>query len=267
MAFEYISSGPPLHFVPFSVELIIKQAKDNAMPDIYKVMGKYYDEMYSWKDYEKESQRIVEIVADFKTSDGNTLLDVGCGTGGHVEYLRQHYETIGVDLSEDMLEVARERFKDVQFFHQDMRRLDLKRKFDVITCLFGGIGHLTTEEDVVAAIESFARHTTSGGVVIIEPFLTKENVHPKSLGLLTLDRPDIKVARVNAARLEGGILYLNFHFLIATDAGVEHFVDPSPMGIFPKSTFVKAMEANGLQVEYVEPGLMDRTGLFVGVKE
>ncbi len=237
------------------------------MPDIYKVMGKYYDEMYSWKDYEKESQRIVEIVTDFKTSDGETLLDVGCSTGGHIEYLRQQYEVTGVDLSEDMLEVAREKLKDVQFFRQDMRKLDLGRKFDVVTCLFGGIGHLTTEGDVIAAIKSFAKHTTSGGVVIIEPFVTEENVHPTSLGLLTLDKPDIKVAQANAARLEGSILYLNFHFLIAIDAGVEHFVDPSPMGIFPKTTFVKAMEANGLQVEYIESGLMKRTGLFVGVKE
>lgn len=255
------------HFVRFSVELIIKQAENNAMPDIYKVMAKYYDEMYSWKDYEKESQRVVEIVTEFKRSNGKTLLDVGCGTGGHIEYLRQHYDVVGADLSDDMLEVARERFKDVQFFRRDMRKLDLEREFDVVTCLFGGIGHLTKEEDVVAAIESFARHTTSGGVVIIEPFVTKENVHPTTLGLMTLDRPDIKVARVNASRMEGNILYLGFHFLIATDAGVEHFVDPSPMGIFPKTTFVKAMEANGLQVEYIEPGLMERTGLFVGVKE
>ena len=237
------------------------------MTDIYEIMAKYYDEMYSWKDYEKETKKLVEIIKKYKFTDGTLLLDVGCGTGAHINHLKYHYEVTGVDLSEEMLKVARDRFKDVQFFQQNMASMDLGMKFDIITCLFGSIGHLTTQEDLSKAIESFAKHTNSGGVVIIEPFLTEEKVHPKSIGLLTLDNPDIKVARVNASRMEGNILYLNFHFLIATEDSVEHFVDPSPMGIFPKSIFRKVMEDNGFSVEYVEPGLMERTGLFVGVKK
>ncbi len=237
------------------------------MTGIYEIMAKYYDEMYSWKDYEKETQRLVEIIGKYKSTEGTNLLDVGCGTGAHINYLRQRYKVTGVDLSEEMLKVARDRFKDVQFFQQDMTTMNLDMKFDIMTCLFGAIGHLTTEEKLSDAIETFAKHTNSGGVVIIEPFLTAENIHPKSIGLLTLDNPDIKVARVNASRMEGNILYLNFHFLIATKEGVEHFVDPSPMGIFPKSVFKNTMEDNGFKVDYVEPGLMERTGLFVGVKE
>lgn len=237
------------------------------MVDIYEIMGKHYDEMYSWKDYEKESQRVMELIMEFKLSEGNTLLDVGCGTGGHINYLRQHYQATGVDLSEAMLKEARERYSDVAFVLQDMRELNLGKKFDIVTCLFGGIGHLTTEEDVFTAISAFANHTKSGGVVLIEPFVTAENIHPSSIGLLTLDKPDVKVARVNASRMEGNILYLSFHFLIATrEGGVEHVIDPSPMGIFPRDTFVRAMEDNGLKTQYVEPGLMERTGLFVGVK-
>ena len=237
------------------------------MTDIYGIMAKYYDEMYSWKDYEKETQKLVEIISKYKSRGGMNLLDVGCGTGAHINYLRRHYKVTGVDLSEKMLEFARERFNDVQFFQQNMANMDLGIKFDIITCLFGSIGHLTTEEDVSSAIQSFSEHLNSGGVVIIEPFVTAENVHPKTIGLLTLDNPDIKIARVNASRMEGNILYLNFHFLIATEEGVEHFVDPSPMGIFPMATFRKAMEKSGFSVEYIEPGLMKRTGLFVGVKK
>ena len=237
------------------------------MTDIYEIMAKYYDEMYSWKDYEKETQRLVEIIEEHKTSAGRTLLDVGCGTGAHIQYLKQHYEVSGLDLSEEMLKVAKDRYKDVQFFQQNMTRMDLGMKFDIMTCLFGAIGHLTTQEELSGAIRSFAKHTNSGGVVIIEPFVTEENVHPKTIGLLTLNNPDIKVARVNASRMEGNVLYLNFHFLIATEESVEHFVDPSPMGIFPRSVFRKTLEDNGFSVEYVEPGLMERTGLFVGVKK
>jgi ubiquinone/menaquinone biosynthesis C-methylase UbiE len=237
------------------------------MTDIYEIMAKYYDEMYSWKDYEKETQRLVEIIGKYKSTEGTNLLDVGCGTGAHINYLRQRYKVTGVDLSEEMLKVARDRFKDVRFVQQNMASMNVGMKFDIITSLFGSIGHLTTEEEVVNTIKSFSEHLNTGGVVIIEPFVTEENVHPKTIGLLTLDNPDIKIARVNASRMEGNILYLNFHFLIATEESVEHFIDPSPMGIFPKSLFRNAMEDNGLKVDYVEPGLMKRTGLFVGVKK
>jgi ubiquinone/menaquinone biosynthesis C-methylase UbiE len=237
------------------------------MVDIYEIMAKYYDEMYAWKDYEKETERLVELVNEFKSGDGKTLLDVGCGSGGHIAYLRHHYTTTGVDLSENMLQVAKERFNDVEFIQQDMSKMNIGRTYDIVTCLFGGIGHLTKEEDIIAAIDGFANHTNSGGVVIIEPFVTKESVHPTSIGILTLDKPDIKIARVNASKMEGDILYLNFNFLVATEEGVEHIVDPCPMGVFPRTTFQKAMEESGLKTEYVEPGLMQRTGLFVGVKQ
>lgn len=230
-------------------------------------MAKYYDAMYSWKDYEAESQRIHEIIQKYKTSAGVTLLDVGCGTGGHIEYLRLHYEVSGLDLSEAMLKVAREKYNDVEFFQANMTNMSLDRKFDVITSLFGSIGHLTTQEQLEKAIHTFSRHTKSGGIVVIEPFVTEESVHPKSTGILCLDQPDIKIARVNASKMEGNVLYLNFHFLIATDEKVEHLVDPSPMGIFPRSAFTSTMEESGFTVNYVEPGLMERTGIFVGVKE
>ncbi|MFX0108605.1 MAG: class I SAM-dependent DNA methyltransferase [Candidatus Hodarchaeota archaeon] len=236
------------------------------MTDIYKIMAKYYDQMYSWKDYEGEAQRLHEIIQKYKSSPENDLLDVGCGTGGHIDYLKQNYNVSGLDLSEEMLAVAKEKHKDIPFFCADMTNMQLNRQYDVITSLFGSIGHLTTQEALEDAIRSFSRHTKPGGVVIIEPFVTTETVHPKAMGINCVDLPDVKIARVSRSRLEGNIAYLDFHFLIATENGVEHLFDPSPMGIFPRAIFMELMEKHGYSVDYIEPGLMERTGLFVGVK-
>lgn len=81
----------------------------SIMTDVYKIMAKYYDLMYSWKDYDSETQRLHKIVQEYKTSPGEDLLEVGCGTGGHVEYLKQYYEVSGLDLSQEMLAIAREK--------------------------------------------------------------------------------------------------------------------------------------------------------------
>ena len=69
-----------------------------------------------------------------------TLLDVACGTGRHLEYLRSSFETEGVDADDAMLDVARARLRDVPLSVGDMRDLDLGRRFDVVTCLFSAIG-------------------------------------------------------------------------------------------------------------------------------
>jgi len=53
----------------------------------------YYDAIYEaqGKDYQKEADKIHEIVARYKKSPGNRLLDVDSGTGGHFPYLSQWY--------------------------------------------------------------------------------------------------------------------------------------------------------------------------------
>ncbi|MFX1482814.1 MAG: class I SAM-dependent DNA methyltransferase [Promethearchaeota archaeon] len=236
------------------------------MGDFYSQLAQYYDDIYTELDYEGAAHKIHALVQKYKTTQGNNLLDVACGTGAHILYLKDRYNPVGLDLSEEMLEVARKKCPDVEFVQGNMTSFDLGQKFDVITCLFGSIGYLTTQNELADAISTFSRHMFSGGVLIIEPIFTRETVRAGFMGISCLDLPDIKIARVNVSRIEGDLAYLDFNFLIATkERGVEHFIDPSPMGIFPRDTYISLMEKNGFNTDFVEPGLM-KEGLFVGVK-
>ena len=69
--------------------------------------------MYSWKDYPAEVARLEELVEGRKRSSGNRLLDVACGTGRHLELLRERYLVEGLDLDPAMLAIARERLPGV----------------------------------------------------------------------------------------------------------------------------------------------------------
>src|SRR5437879_4646051 len=88
-----------------------------------------YDAVYSWKDYEREALRLRDLIASHKRSPGNALLDVACGTGGHIPHLRQTFGIEGVDLDPGMLEVARARHQKIPFHHGDMVDFDLGRSF------------------------------------------------------------------------------------------------------------------------------------------
>jgi len=238
---------------------------DEGMTEFYSRLAPYYDHLYSFKDYAKEADMLHSVIQENKTSSGNKLLDVGCGTGCHIEQLMTMYDATGLDISAAMLAVASEKCKGVRFIQGDMISMNLEEQYDVIISMFGSIGYLTSEDQLRKAMHAFARHTKSGGVILIEPFVTRETLRTGSMGINCVDLPEIKIARVGTSKLEGNILYLNFNFLIATRDGVEHFVDPSPMGIFSKEVLIDSMKESGLSVEFLDIDDPFR-GLLVGVK-
>ena len=128
-----------------------------------------------WLEYlYKQTKKIIELINKHKKSKGKELLDVACGTGTHISLLKKKFNCTGVDLNEDMLRVARKKVRGVVFRKADMASFSLNKKFDVITCLFSAIGHLKTDRQIERAIESFSRHLKQGGVLVIEPWITKE---------------------------------------------------------------------------------------------
>ena len=61
----------------------------------YGALAKYYDRIYSFKDYETEAVRLAKIIHKYGQSGGNKLLDIGCGTGRHISYLKHDFKCIG----------------------------------------------------------------------------------------------------------------------------------------------------------------------------
>src|SRR6266498_1159394 len=104
-----------------------------------------YDLIYAadGKDYARESQDIHELIQQ-RFPHASTLLDVACGTGGHLAYLQRHYDVVGVDADPAMLEQARTRLPGIQLVEADMRSFRLDRHFDAVTCLFSSIGYMTS---------------------------------------------------------------------------------------------------------------------------
>src|SRR5215469_11749712 len=105
----------------------------------------WYDAIYTtMKDYAAEAQQVHALIQRFKSSSGTRLLDVACGTGSHLAFLRNYYTVEGLDLDELMLSIARQRNPEVRFHQADMTDFLLEDSFDVITCLFSSIGVVKT---------------------------------------------------------------------------------------------------------------------------
>ncbi|MBN1202373.1 MAG: class I SAM-dependent methyltransferase [Anaerolineae bacterium] len=233
------------------------------MCDSFDKSAAWYDAIYDYKDYEREAQIIHTRIEQYGRSEGKNLLDVACGTGRHLEYLRQHYTVSGLDISPGLLDAARQRCPDVPFFEADMVDFELGEQVDVITCLFSAIGYVRTVDRLGLALGTMSRHIKPGGLVIIEPWFAPDDWHPGSVHANFVNRPDLKVARVTISERDDSISRNVFHFLVATPDGIEYFTENHELGLFTHEEYLKAFQNSGLDVIYDADGLTGR-GLYVG---
>ena len=234
---------------------------------MYKELAKYYDLIYLWKDYETEANTIKELIKKYKKSDGNILLDVGCGTGMHIKYFKDDFSCTGIDINDEMVEVAKSKVDEVIFEQGNMIDFNLKNEFDVILCLFSSIGYVRTYSNLEKTIKNFANHLKKGGVLVIEPWFTKSTFWVGVPGMTTYDGDDVKIARLNTTRVEGDMSIMEMHYLIAEKNGdIKHFVDLHELGLFETDKTLELMGKANLMSEFLVNGLMKDRGLLIGVK-
>jgi SAM-dependent methyltransferase len=228
--------------------------------------AQFYDAIYetAGKDYRSEAGRLHEVIQAHKRSEGNTLLDVACGTGVHLEHLQTWYQVEGLDLDEGMLAVARERLPDVPLHQGDMVDFDLGRQFDAVVCLFSSIGYAQKVPGLQRAVACMRRHLVPGGVLAFEPWIRPEDWHTGRPHALLVDQPELKIARANVSRQQGRLSIVDFHYLVATPAGVEHFTELHELYLFDDQEYQEAIEAAGLVPVYLPEGLNGR-GLYLAV--
>ena len=224
----------------------------------------YYDAIYEWKDYEAESRRVHELVGEYGRSSGRRLLDMACGTGAHLVHLADHYEVEGADHDPSMLELARAKLPGVPFHVADMRNGHVG-EFDVVLCLFSSIGYMKDLEQLREACRNLSGQLVAGGVLLLEPFIRPEAFRDGSVHMQTVDRPELKVARVARSWIEGRLAVMEMHHLIGTPPEVRHVVERHEMFLSSREEMQGALEECGLTVHYDDEGL-SRRGLFVATK-
>ena len=97
---------------------------------------------------------------------GKKVVDVGCGTGYWLAYLPKDFEKVGVDISKQMLEKAKEKgLKNVVL--GDVQNIPLKSNyFDTSLCFFT-LQHILSLENLISALKEIYRITRKKGRIII----------------------------------------------------------------------------------------------------
>ena len=192
------------------------------MKGIFQSYGKYYDIIYADKDYEKECNFLEEIFREYSKFTPKTILDGGCGTGGHaIPLAKRGYDVTGIDRSEEMIKIAKEKASksgvNINFNVMDLLKLRLNKKFDACICMFAVIDYLTNNKDLLKALLNIKEHLKGGSLFIFDfwygpAVLTILPSHRMKI----IEKESVKVIRFAEPHLDTfhHICEVNYHFII-----------------------------------------------------
>ena len=227
--------------------------------------AQWYDALYRFKDYTKESADIISLLKE-EHPQASSVLDVACGTAEHDKYLASVYQVDGLDISDVFVRIASAKNPGGKYFCMDMTDFCLERSYDIILCLFSSIGYAKTIDKAIQALRCFEKHLNPDGIIVVEPWFTPDTWNPDGrIHLLTGEMPEGKICRMNISGQDGDLSIIDFHYLVGTASGVEHFTERNELGLFSVDDMKRAFAAANLAVRFDETGLTGR-GLYIAKK-
>ena len=146
-----------------------------SLPRLYKDLSWIWPLWGSVEDYRTECEFFNGLLDKHSPFAVNTLLDLGCGGGKTACNLARYYKITGIDLSQEMLSLARELTSDAQFILGDMRTVRLGRTFDAVF-INDSIAYMRTLEDLEAVFRTARLHLRPGGVMLVIAEVTRETL-------------------------------------------------------------------------------------------
>ncbi len=195
--------------------------------------ARYYDLLYQDKDYASE-QRYIQGLINNELGDIATVLDLGCGTGSHAEcFAKQGVHVDGVDISENMLNLAREKqallpaatAKNLNYIQADVRSLELNNRYDVVMSLFHVASYQTEDDDIKSYLASASKHCSEKGLFLFDfwygPAVVKD---PPTNRNKTIPVEKGYLLRETRAQMD------ETNNTIMVDFTLQHFIDNKPQG-------------------------------------
>lgn len=139
----------------------------------------FFDNLaYSWDQMENCPKEIkLSLLSELGIQPGDKVLDVACGTGvvtGHIHSF-SNAPVLGIDISANMIECAKDKFKGVDwasFIHQDLLMWDTDEKFDKVV-IYNAYPHFLDPKSLSKKLASILK---PNGKVAILHSLSREQL-------------------------------------------------------------------------------------------
>jgi ubiquinone/menaquinone biosynthesis C-methylase UbiE len=150
----------------------LRGREEGKRMEAYTSFAQVYDQFMDNIPYGEWASYVKELLAQYKVTDG-LVLDLGCGTGSLTEILADGgYDMIGVDNSEEMLEIAMEKRvasgHDILYLLQDMREFELYGTVRAVVSICDSLNYITEYEELVQVFRLVNNYLDPGGVFLFD---------------------------------------------------------------------------------------------------
>jgi len=218
----------------------------------------------AYRDYISQSETIVNWVMERKPN-ASSLLDVACGTGLHLSYLKSSFDVYGVDISPAMIKLAISNNPGINFYIGDMQDFQINSRFDVVTCLFSSITYVGSIEALNATIANFAKHLQPNGICILEPYIPLEAWRDGVIGFRKVESDDRKIAMIDRADRNNRMVRREIAYIVATSKKIEQIYEEHSFMLFTRMEYENAFRLAGFKIDFIENGFAEGRGMYVGI--
>lgn len=220
----------------------------------------YSDLSWTWpiispvEDYIEETELFSKLIREHSKIEVKTLLHLGCG-GGHNDYtFKKHFKVTSVDISEDMLGLAKKLNPEVNYKYGDMRTIQLGEKYDAVTIL-DSINYVKTVEDLQRTFITTYEHLKPGGVFLTFVEQIAEQFKQHNTTCSTHSQGDVEITFIENyydPDLTDTNYEATFIYLIRVGGKLEVHKDRHLCGIFKLETWLELLKATGFEVKQVK---------------
>ena len=219
---------------------------------MYSIFADFYDELTYDVDYKKRTAYLMKLFKKFGKSP-KLLLDVACGTGGFSnEFAKLGVEVIGTDISEEMLNIARENSLDmgldVLYLCQAAEELDLYGTVDGAVCCLDSLNHITDYKKLCKALEKVSLFLEPDCLFIFD--VNTEYKHREILGdnVFVMDREQVYCVWANAYNEKKKTVDIMLDFFVKEGEAYSRFSEEFSERAYTNEELSAALKKAGLQI-------------------
>lgn len=113
-------------------------------------------------------KKIATYLKKQKIDKSAKIIDIGCGTGELLKFLESegYYALYGNDISEEMLKIAQKKLKNCIFYHGNINKVEIDKKFNFII-ITEALHHIPDLRKTFKSLESLL--ADEGRILLLEP--------------------------------------------------------------------------------------------------
>ncbi len=226
------------------------------MSILKKQMRLYKDLSWLWpiisppETYVDEGEILIEKIKEYGGDSAKTVLNMGCG-GGHLDWvLKKAFEVTSIDISRDMMALAKKLNPEVEYLYGDMRTVRMGRLFDAVV-LHDAVIHMINMDELKSAFRTAYEHLKSGGFVVTYVEEWPEHFVQNRTAVSNHEKDGIEVTFIennydpdpSDSNYECTLVYL-----IRRQGRLEIETDRMTLGIFPVADWIEAMQVAGFEI-------------------